>query len=160
MIRPATSAHAAQICDTYNHYVLRTTITFEEQPVSTEDMKRRMDEVQRALPWLVWEEEGKIRGFCYADKWKVRFAYRYSVESMLYLQPEFVSKGFGSRLHTALLASLRERGMHSTVAGIAVPNQASVALHEKFAFQKIAHFKEIAWKFGRWIDVGYWQLCL
>ena len=160
MIRPATSADAAQISDIYNHYVLRTTVTFEEQPVSTEDMKRRMDEVLRALPWLVWQEERKIRGFCYADKWKGRSAYRYSVESMIYLQPEFVSKGFGSRLYTALLASLRERGMHSAVGGIALPNQASVALHEKFGFQKIAHFKEIGWKFGRWIDVGYWQLCL
>jgi phosphinothricin acetyltransferase len=160
MIRPATTEDAAQICDIYNRYVQQTTITFEEQPVASEDMEQRITEILKDLPWLVWEVAGTIRGFAYASKWKGRCAYRYSVESTVYVHPEAQGKGIGSRLYQDLLARLRSLGMHSVIAGIALPNAASIRLHEKLGFQKIAHFREVGWKLEKWIDVGYWQLFL
>jgi L-amino acid N-acyltransferase YncA len=160
MIRPATTDDAAQICDIYNHYVMQTTITFEERLVVPDDMTQRMTEVLETLPWLVCEEDGKVRGFAYANKWKGRCAYRYSAESTVYLDPIATGKGVGSQLYQVLLADLCQRGMHTVIGGIALPNEASVALHENLGFQKVAHFKEVGRKFETWIDVGYWQLTL
>jgi L-amino acid N-acyltransferase YncA len=155
MIRSATTDDVVQICEIYNHYVMQTAITFEEQPVAPDDMTQRMAEVLEALPWLVCEEDGKLRGFAYASKWKGRCAYRYSVESTVYLDPHATGQGIGSLLYQFLLAELRERGMHVVIGGIALPNEASVFLHEKFGFRKVAHFKEVGQKFEKWIDVGY-----
>lgn len=160
MIRSATAEDAAEICDIYNHYVLETTITFEEQPVDVEEMKQRLIEVLKDLPWLVWDDEGTIRGFAYASKWKGRCAYRYSVESTLYVHPGERRRGIGSTLYQELLDQLRNCGLHTVMAGIALPNDASIALHERLGFEKIAHFREVGWKFRTWIDVGYWQLFL
>jgi L-amino acid N-acyltransferase YncA len=160
MIRPATTDDASQICAIYNHYVAHTPITFEERPVTPEEMTQQIAEVMEALPWLVGEEDGKVLGFAYASKWKGRCAYRYSVESTVYLDPTATGKGFGSQLYQLLFNELRQRGMHTALAGISLPNVASVALHEKFGFQKVAHFKEVGRKFEQWIDLGYWQLFL
>jgi L-amino acid N-acyltransferase YncA len=160
MIRPATTDDAAQISDIYNHYVTHTTVTFDERPVTPEDMTQQIVEVLEGLPWLVWDEDGRVRGFAYSSKWKGRCAYRYSVESTVYLDPVAIGKGIGSHMYQVLFAELRQRGMHTVLAGISLPNEASVALHEKFGFQKVAHFKEVGRKFEKWIDLGYWQLVL
>jgi L-amino acid N-acyltransferase YncA len=159
MFRPVTPADAVTIAAIYNHYVVNTFVTFEEEAVSAMEMQRRFTEVAEArLPWLVWEEAGLILGFAYAGKWKSRCAYRYSVESTIYLEKDAVGHHRGTRLYLALIETLRPRGIHSILGGVALPNTASVALHEKLGFQKIAHFKEVGWKFERWIDVGYWEL--
>ena len=160
MIRSATTSDAAGIAKIYNHYVLRSTITFEEQAVSVTEMQQRIDEVLAGLPWLVWEESEVVHGFAYASKWKGRCAYRYSVESTVYLSEDSTGRGIGSGLYKTLFAELRQHKLHTVIGGIALPNDASVALHEKLGFEKIAHFREVGWKFGRWIDVGYWQLIL
>ncbi len=160
MIRPAITANAAAICAIYNHYVLHTTITFEESPVTPEDMESRIGETLQALPWLVWEHDETILGFAYASKWKGRCAYRHSAEVTVYLDPKSVGQGIGSRLYEALLTDLRQRNFHAAIGGIALPNAASIALHEHLGFHKVAHFEQVGWKFGRWIDVGYWQLLL
>ena len=91
---------------------------------------------------------------------KGRCAYRYSAEVTVYLDAAVVGQGLGTQLYTALFDSLRRSGCHVAIGGIALPNAASVALHEKFAMQKVAHFGEVGFKFGRWVDVGYWQLTL
>lgn len=160
MIRPAATADAAAICAIYNHYVLETTITFEELPVTPEEMENRIGETLASLPWVVWEHDGAIRGFAYASKWKGRCAYRHSAEVTVYLDPKFVGQGIGSRLYEALMADLGQRNFHAVIGGIALPNPASIALHERLGFRKVAHFEQVGWKFGRWIDVGYWQLLL
>lgn len=160
MIRSAGPADAAAICAIYNPYVLNTIITFEEQAVSITEMENRILEVVRDLPWLVAEEDGQILGYAYASKWKSRCAYRYAVESTVYLQTGLAGRGLGTLLYRALLADLRGRGMHTVIGGIALPNPASVALHEKLGFVQVAHFKEVGWKLERRIDVGYWQLIL
>jgi phosphinothricin acetyltransferase len=160
MLRNAIADDAAQICEIYNHYVLQTSITFEEQPVTPHEMLQRIRETTQSLPWLVWEEDRRLLGFCYASRWKGRCAYRYSAESTVYLHPNSVAKGIGSQLYDALLTELRSRQIHTVFGGIALPNEASVALHARFGFEKVAHFKEVGRKFDEWIDVGYWQLIL
>lgn len=161
MIRTATAGDADAIARIYNHYVANTIITFEEQAVSSEEMAARIAEVAAAsLPWLVAELDGSIVGYAYASKWKGRCAYRFSAECTVYLDPDCVGRGYGTQLYESLFAALRERGMHAVIGGVALPNPASVALHEKLGMRKVAHFGEVGYKFDRWIDVGYWQATL
>ena len=159
MIRPALASDADAIAHIYNHYIRNTTVTFEEMPVSAQEMAARIAKFDAAsLPWLVLELDGHVVGYTYASKWKGRCAYRFSVESTVYLDPAHTGRGLGSSLYAALFAALRDKGMHVVIGGIALPNAASVALHEKLGLEKVAHFKEVGFKFERWIDVGYWQL--
>jgi len=161
MIRPALPADAKAIARIYNDYILNTVITFEEQVVTPHAIATRIDEVYAAsLPWLVAESSGRIVGYTYASRWKDRSAYRYSVESTVYLDPAARGVGFGSRLYATLVAGLRQQKVHAVIGGIALPNEASTRLHEKFGFRKVAHFKEVGYKFEAWVDVGYWQLFL
>lgn len=160
MIRPACIEDSSRICGIYNHYVESTVITFEEEPVATAEMRNRIQSGSETLPWMVCEVEGQIIGYAYASQWKSRCAYRYSVESSIYLSSDSVGAGIGTQLYGALLEELRQLGFHSVIGGVALPNPASVALFEKFGFEKVAHFREVGRKFDRWIDVGYWQLIL
>ena len=160
MVRSATTEDAARICEIYNHYVLHSTITFEEQPVSLGEMEQRIAAVLTGLPWLVWVEDQVVQGFAYASKWKGRCAYRYSVESTAYLADGSTGRGIGTRLYEALFTALRQSKMHVVMGGIALPNDASIAMHEKLGYEKVAHFREDGCKFGKWIDVAYWQLLL
>lgn len=161
MIRAATTADAPAIAAIYNHYVITTIITFEEEAVSDAEMAQRITDVFAAgLPWFVWEEAGRILGYAYAGKWKTRTAYRYCVESSIYLDKDATGKGLGTKLYVALIAELRARKIHSIIGGIALPNPASVGISEKLGFQKIGHFKEVGRKFDQWLDVGYWELIL
>jgi L-amino acid N-acyltransferase YncA len=160
MIRTVRLDDAPAIAGIYNHYILNSPATFEEVPVSPDEMRRRILETTQNYPWLVCEEEGKLLGYCYGHKWRERAAYRHSVEASVYLDPSAVGKGRGSALLDALLAELRSRGFHCVIGGAALPNPASTALLEKFGLRQVAHFKEVGYKFGQWIDVGYWQLLL
>jgi L-amino acid N-acyltransferase YncA len=160
MIRLATEADAAACCAIYNEYVLNTRISFEEVPVSTADMAERITNVTRQYPWLVSETDGTVEGYVYASRWKERAAYRHSVELGIYLAPECVGQGTGSRLMEALLDELTASAVHAVIAGVALPNPASVALCEKFGLTKVAQFKEVGFKHGAWVDVGYWELVL
>jgi len=161
MIREANAADAARLAEIYNHYVLHSIVTFEEEPVPASEMAARLDEIRAAsLPWLVVEDKGQVAGYAYASKWKGRCAYRFSAEVTVYLDPACGGRGLGSALYGKLFPALSERGMHAAMGGIALPNPASVALHEKFGMVKVAHFKEVGFKFGGWIDVGYWQRTL
>jgi phosphinothricin acetyltransferase len=160
MIRASRSSDAAQICAIYNHHVLNTVVTFEETPVSVDEMSRRIGAVTEKWPWYVWEEQGTIAGYAYAAMWKERSAYRFSVESTVYVADNRLRRGTGAALYRELIPELRRRGAHYVVGGIALPNDASVALHEKLGFTKIGHFVEVGFKHGRWVDVGYWALLL
>lgn len=160
-IRPATVADAPAICAIYNHYVVNTTISFEEVSVTDAEMQSRISGVHDSgLPWLVAIDGGAVVGYAYATRWRVRHAYRYSVESSVYVAENQARKGIGERLYAALIAQLRRAGVHLVIGGIAQPNPASVALHEKMGYVQAALFQEVGFKFGRWVDVGYWQLRL
>ncbi len=159
MIRSVTNEDATSIADIYNYYVTDTVITFETQAITAEDMLQRIVKIQSDnLPWLVAEDnKGKVIGYAYASKWRERFAYRFSVEVTVYLAPNSSGKGIGAKLYQALFAQLKQRSIHSVIGGITLPNQASIALHEKFGLEKVAHFKDVGYKFDQWLDVGYWQ---
>ena len=160
-IRPADGADADALGAIYNHYVTQTVATFEEQALSAAEVVARIQAVQAmALPWLIAEQDGTVLGYAYATRWKQRASYRLSTETTVYLQPGCSGRGIGSALYEQLLRALRARGIHTAVGGIALPNEASVALHEKFGFEKVAQFREIGFKLGRWVDVGYWQKIL
>lgn len=160
-MRSAAAEDADSLAAIYNHYVRQTIITFEEEPVTSSEMWRRASEVMTVpLPWLVAELDGAVAGYAYAARWRLRRGYRFSAEVTVYVAVEHSGRGVGSALYTQLLPELRDRGIHAVVGGIALPNAASVTFHEKFGFRKIAHFEQTGFKFGRWIDVGYWELIL
>ena len=161
VIRNATMDDAAAIAAIYNPYVANTCITFETAPVSAQEMRTRIAEADDAqLPWLVATRAGAVVGYAYASRWKGRCAYRHSVESTVYLDPSSQGQGIGRALYAALLDRLRARDMHAVIGGIALPNDASIALHERLGFEKVAHFRQVGFKQDRWIDVGYWQRLL
>ena len=160
MIRECLASDAATVCEIYNHYILDTVVTFEETPLGVAEMAQRIAEIGAVFPWLVIEEGGVVIGYAYASTWKTRSAYRFAVESTIYLAPQSAGRGLGRGLYAVLLAEIRRRGFHSVIGGIALPNGASVALHEKLGFKKIGVFTQVGWKFDRWVDVGYWELIL
>ena len=160
-IQNVAASDAEAMAGIYTYFVTETIITFEEVCVSSSEMRRRIERVRSdALPWFVAEQSGEIAGYAYASKWKERSAYRFCVEVTVYVKPGLEGKGIGSKLFSRLLDDLRHRGVHVAIGVIALPNQASIALHEKFGFRKAAHFKEVGFKFNQWIDVGDWQLIL
>ena len=162
MIRDVKEDDVAAVADIYNYYVENTVITFEEKPVEAKEMGARIAEVLRSYPFYIWhcQESDRVLGYAYASIWKGRCAYRRSAEVSVYLHPEAVGEGVGSQMYARLIAELQARSVHAVMGGIALPNEASVALHEKFGFEKVAHFREVGWKQNRWIDVGYWQRIL
>ena len=158
MVRSAHPGDAGRIAAIYSHYVAHTAITFEESEVTTAEMESRIREVLASgLPFLVVESAGEVAGYAHASKWKGRCAYRFSVEVSVYIQHGVVGRGFGSALYHDLCPLLADKGFHALIGGIALPNDASIRLHEKFGFRQVARFPEVGFKFGRWVDVGYWQ---
>lgn len=159
-IRLATLDDAAAITDIYRPYVLDTAISFESEAPSGAEMRGRIEQNLGSFPWLVWEENGSILGYAYAGAFKSRCAYSWSVESTVYVRQNFHKKGIGKMLYRDLLERLKSQGAVNVIGGIALPNAASVGLHESLGFKQVAQFKDIGFKLGRWWDVGYWQLQL
>lgn len=158
-IRGVRVDDAPAITAIYNPYVLDTIVTFEEEAVTAVEMARRIADVQTSnLPWIVAEDAGALVGYAYATKWRPRHAYRFSTEVTVYVTSGLSGQGIGSRLYQHLLPLLRQHGVHAAMGGIALPNGPSIRLHEKSGFRKVAHFEQAGFKFGRWIDVGYWQI--
>lgn len=160
MIRVASIEDAPAIAAIYNHYIEKTCITFEMTPLSPGEMATRMEGVLEEYPWLVCEQGDEVVGFAYASQWKARAAFRYTAEASIYLQQQAAGNGLGRCLYDSLLSELRERQFHLVVAAITLPNVPSIVLHEKLGFEEIGCLKEAGRKFGRWVDVSYWQLKL
>ena len=112
------------------------------------------------LPWLVAELDNAVVGYAYASRWKVRSAYRHSVETTVYLEHGLEGRGIGTKLYSELLALLRGQRLHVAIGGAALPNKASVALHKKLGFEHVGTFRQVGFKQNRWIDVAYWQVVL
>ncbi len=160
-IRTATTADAETLAEIYNFYVADTVVTFEEEVVSADEMAWRISDIQgRGYPWIVLEFRGEIWGFAYAGQFRRRAAYRFSVESTVYLSRSAIGKGVGKLIYGRLIELLSELEFRSVIGAISLPNDASVRLHEKLGFKKAGLFPEIGFKFDRWVDVGYWQLQL
>lgn len=157
MIRPATTADAAACAEIYAPYVTDTVISFEAEPPTASEMRRRMGE---AHLWLVAEERGEIAGYAYGSPHRERDAYRWAVDVAIYLRDEHRGRGLGRALYARLIDGLRQRGAHVLCAGVALPNEASERLHRGVGFAEVGTYRRIAFKLGGWIDTRWYQLDL
>ena len=157
-IRTVNPEDAAQIAEIYNYYIENTHQTFETEALSADEMRARIAEIAGDYPYLVAEEDGTIYGYAHAAQFKMRQAYEFSAEVSIYVKANSKQRGIGSMIYEKLFEELKETDIHALIAGISLPNDGSVRFHEKLGFTKVAHFKEVGYKLGRWVDVGYWQL--
>lgn len=160
MIRPVQATDAPAIAAIYADYVANTTISFETTPPTAEQMLQRILTLSASYPYLVWEQDGRILGYCYAHAWKERPAYAHTWESTIYLSPQAKGLGIGSALMHRLIQDCRATGCHALIACITGNNTASQLFHEKLGFTKVSHFPQVGYKFNQWLDVLDYQLCL
>lgn len=152
-IRPVTLADAEAITEIYNHYIKTTTITFETEPITSQEMASRIKDISAHFPYFVYEREGKILGYCYAHLWKERAAYSKTLETTIYIDKDAVHQGLGSLMVNHLIELCRKQGFHALIACITDGNEASVKMHEQLGFKPVSCYKEVGNKFGRWLDV-------
>jgi L-amino acid N-acyltransferase YncA len=157
-IRQVKLSDSAQVAEVYNYYIQNTHHTFETEPLGADEMQRRIAETMEHYPYLVAEEDDEILGYAYATRFRMREAYEFSVESSIYVKNDAKQRKIGTQLYVQLFDELAETDVHAIVAGIALPNDASIIFHERLGFEKVAHFNEVGYKLGRWIDVGYWEM--
>lgn len=160
MIRYVRNDDASEIAEIYNYYVRETTISFETVPLSAEDMARRISSIADEFPYLVFEHDGVIQGFCYAHRWKERAAYCHTLETTVYLAPACKRKGIGSMLMSRLIDECRKIGVKSLIACITAGNSASIMMHRSLGFREASYFASVGCKFGEWLDVTDYQLIL
>lgn len=156
----ATPDDAAALIEIYAPNILESSISFELEVPTLEDFQNRIRHVLVQFPWLVCEMDGEIVGYAYAGTFRVRAAYARTVESAVYIRKGYEGRGIGSALYRDLFARLETLGIATVIAGVTLPNPASIALHESFGFKKVAHLEKVGFKMNQWWDVGYWQLLL
>jgi phosphinothricin acetyltransferase len=159
-IRLATLADAPGCLALYRPFVAGTAVSFETVVPTQAEFQARMADVLQRTPWLVCEEAGRILGYGYAARYRPRPAYRWSVETTVYLAEPARGRGLGRALYGELLARLRRQGFVNAYAAITLPNPASVALHERLGYVPLGVFRQVGYKLGRWHDVGWWHLQL
>lgn len=152
-IRPVTLADAEAITSIYNHYIKETTITFEVEPITAEEMANRIKDISAHFPYFVYEKDGKILGYCYAHLWKERAAYSKTLETTIYIDHHIVHHGLGSLMVRHLIELCRAQGYHALIACITEGNEASVKMHESLGFKQVSEYKEVGNKFGHWLGV-------
>ena len=154
------AADAAECAAIYAPYVNDTVISLEEVAPTPEQMGHRIARITERYPWLVAEDDGEIAGYAYAGPHRERAAYRWASDVTVYLSPAHFRRGIGSALYTALFDLLVFQGVYVACAGVTLPNDGSVGLHESMGFLPVGVYRRVAWKFGSWHDVGWWQLQL
>lgn len=159
-MRPATEVDAPAIRDIYAPIVRDTHTSFEVEVPTAEEMARRIGTTTMTHPWLVAEDEGVVVGYAYATRHMERAAYAWSVTVSVYVAPSHHGRGVGTRLYRALFEELRARGFVNAFAGIALPNEASVALHTSLGFVPVGTYRHVGFKHGRWHDAAWFQLTL
>ncbi len=157
-IREIKLDDADQIAELYNYYILNTHYTFETEPLLGVNMRPRIEKLRKRYPFLVAEEDGVILGYSYAAQFKLRDAYKYAAEVSVYVKNDAKQRGVGSQLYRKIFKKLKHTNIHAIIAGISLPNAPSINFHEKLGFKKVAHFEEVGYKLGRWVDVGYWEI--
>jgi L-amino acid N-acyltransferase YncA len=160
ILRLARPDDAPAIAAIYAPIVRDTAISFEVDPPSAEQMRSRIEKTLEMFPWLVAERDGAVAGYAYASRHRDRLAYQWSVDVACYVHADARRGGVGKRLYTALMRILPQQGLHRAYAGIALPNAASVALHESVGFVHLATYREVGFKHGGWHDVGWWEASL
>lgn len=159
-VRRVSGKDASDIAKIYNFYIENTTITFETMPISSDEMAKRVESISSSYPYLVYEKEGRILGYCYAHLWKEKAAYQLTAEVTIYVASDSRSHGIGSELMERLLDECNKAGLHSLIACITVPNDASVKFHEKYGFKQVSYFREVGRKFDKWLDIYDYELIL
>ena len=160
-VRHADPALDAAACAAiYAPYVEGSAITFDEVAPTAEQFAARIAEGSERYPWLVADQAGTVAGFAYASVHRTRAAYRWAADVTVYVHPDRRGAGVGRRLYEALLGLLRGQRLHTAVAGITLPNDASIALHRALGFEHVGTHRAIGWKAGAWRDVAWWQLQL
>jgi len=160
-IRTANAEDAAAITAIYAPVVRDTAISFELQAPGPKEMARRIQTLLPTLPWLVGvDDNGHICGYVYASKFRERLAYQWAVEVTAYVREDCRGQGVGRRLYTRLFDILAGLGYYQAIAGITLPNAASVGLHEAMGFEPVTAYRNVGFKLGAWRDVGYWQKAL
>lgn len=160
LIRTATTDDAAACAGIYAPIVRDTPISFEFDVPDAAEFAARIARVQRSDPWLVAVVDERVVGYAYSTAFRARAAYAGTRETTVYVRDDHQGTGIGSALMVSLLDELRGRGAHSAIAGIALPNDGSVALHERLGFTPVGVFREVGRKFDSWHDVGFWELLL
>jgi phosphinothricin acetyltransferase len=160
LIRLAREEDAAAMLAIYAPYVRDTAISFETEPPSEEEFRRRVRATLEVGPWLLCEAGSSVLGYAYAGRFHERAAYQWTVEVTVYVQADQHRKGVGLGLYASLLGCLAVQGFRSAVGVIALPNPASVGLHERMGFAPAGVLRAVGWKHGCWHDVGWWQRAL
>jgi L-amino acid N-acyltransferase YncA len=155
-IRAASGQDGAAVAGIYAHYITHTAITFEEQIVDAAAMTGRIEETIAKYPYLVAEADGKVAGYAYACPHRARASYRWAVDVTVYLDEAYHRRGIGRGLYGVLLPVLKRQGFVTAYAGIALPNAASVGVHEAMGFEWAAVYRNVGFKLGAWRDVGWW----
>ena len=154
--RAEPSRDAARCAEIYAPFVRDTWISFELDPPDAAEMARRIARYRESHGWLVGEIDGVLAGYAYASPHRERAAYASSCDVAVYVDPAFARRGVGRALYAALIEQLAPR-FHAAFAGIALPNEASIGLHEALGFTPVGIYREVGWKMGAWRDVGWWQ---
>ncbi len=157
IIRMAEESDIPAIAGIYAPYVSETTISFEHEPPSVEEMTRRWREFSATYPYLVAERDGLILGYAYAHRFAAREAWRFTVESSIYLDREHLGEGLGKLLYTRLLELLEKQGVHTVIGTVCVPNPPSEGLHRSMGFELMGIMDEGGWKKGAWRDLAYYK---
>lgn len=152
-IRRAEAADAPAVLEIYSPFVTGSATSFELEPPDVAEMERRILDVGARYPWLVFEAEGRVRGYAYAASHRARKAYQWCVETSVYVRPDARRAGVGRALYRELFDLLRRQGYVNAYAAITLPNPASVALHEALGFARLGVFPRIGFKFGAWHDL-------
>jgi phosphinothricin acetyltransferase len=161
LVRLAAEADAEQIASIYRRYVEDSWISFEDTPPDAAEMTRRIvGERPGFHPWFVAEQDGRLLGYAASSPFRTRSAYRWTVETGIYLAADAQGRGIGKALLSALLGVLERQGYAAAIGAIALPNDASVALHEKLGFTYAGTYRGVGFKLGQWLDVGLWEKSL
>lgn len=160
MIRSVKLHDVEAITAIYNEYVINSIATFETQPVEEEEMHMRITVISRDYPYFVYEINNEVAGYCYAHAWKEKAAYKYTLETTVYLSAKHTGKGIGRQLMERLIDECYNRGYHALIACITEGNETSKTLHTKLGFKQVSGFEQVGLKFGRWLGVADYELLL
>jgi L-amino acid N-acyltransferase YncA len=157
-IRVATEDDAEDLAAIYEPHVSQGIASFEESAPTADVMRGRIVKLAGVFPWLVADDDGEVLGYAYADRFRERTAYRWAVETTVYVAKAAQRRGVARLLYAALLDILRRQGFTQAIAAISLPNDASIQLHELAGFRRAGVYRQVGWKQGRWVDVGLWQV--
>jgi L-amino acid N-acyltransferase YncA len=160
IIRLASERDAEQVAAIYAPNVTDAIISFELEPPTADEMRRRIELTLRRYPWLVCERQGRVLGYTYAGAHGSRAAYQWSVDVSVYVHEDARRTGVGRALYTSLFAALELQGFYNAYAGATLPNPASVGLHEAVGFRLVGVYRGVGYKLGAWHDVVWWHLLL